>query len=380
MSRLQGAFAIVMLVFALQSVACSDPGGPDVTPRELQQLSGGEQTSRRGDDAPQPLRVRVMGSDGQPLGGATVQWTVASGQAAMDPATSATNASGEAEARVTNIATVGDVVIRASVQGFPSLIATFIVTALDPCLIESIPAYELGTSLTGALRPLDCEFSDGSLHDFYRFALTAQQAVSIRVRSDSIAPPEIGLWNLQENRNRGSVVTSAFEARMKAILAPGVYAIGVTSLSLPAFGPYELASSQTSTSAEQCEVVFVVRGIAVAQQLAPTDCADDAGAFHDMFHLALHTDDRVILTMASTQFGPRIRLVHELSGEVMADVDGSATGVAMIDFTAQSTAMYTIHSSSAAAQQSGTYTLAVSHPPSAAVKPRLTSVDPVSLR
>jgi hypothetical protein len=58
--------------------------------------------------------------------------------------------------------------------------------------------------------------------------------------------------------------------------------------------------------------------------------------------------------------------VHRQTGTVVADVDGSATGTAMIDFTPASPAMYQIYASAAQEQQSGTYTLAVSHPPAAA--------------
>jgi hypothetical protein len=259
--------------------------------------------------------------------------------------------------------------VRASVQGPTSgsaaVTGTFSMTALDPCLIAARRPYAIGSAVTGALRPLDCKFSDRTLWDFYGFTLPAQQAVAIRLRSDSIIPPEVGLWD-HDGHNRGATFTTVTEALMKIILAPGTYIIGTGSLSIDVTGPYELFTSLTSASADACQLVFVVRGIATGQELAPSDCVDSPGPSYDMYSLALQADERVIVTQSSTQFGPHLRLVHRLTETVVAEVDGSATGAATIDFTAPSLALYRIYASSALPQQSGAYTLAISYPPGTA--------------
>jgi hypothetical protein len=224
---------------------------------------------------------------------------------------------------------------------------------------------EVGTLLTGALRPLDCMFSNRTFWDFYALRLGAQQALAIRVRSDSAILPEVGVWD-HNGRHRGASITSATEAVMKAILAPGTYGIGAGSWAVDATGPYQLFASVTSASAESCESVMVVRGIATTQELTATDCADPSGPSYDRFFLVLYSDDRIMVMQSSTQFAPRLQLVHLGTMTIVADVDGSATGSATIDFTSPSLAGYRLYASSALPQQSGPYTLAVSHPPGAA--------------
>jgi hypothetical protein len=353
---------------AFIGLACSDSTGPNDTVRDLQIVSGNAQTTRRGDDVAEPLRVRAVDAEGRPVQGTLIRWSVTQGQVTLDPSQSTTTSSGEAATRIKNVGTIGPVEVRASVHGasdsFPA--ATLSATSLDPCLLEAMPPYELGTVLMGALRPLDCLFSDRTLWDFYALRLSAQQAVAIRLRSDSITPPEVGLWD-RNGRHRGGTFTTVTEAVMKAILAPGAYGIGAGSLSIDVTGPYQLFASVTSTSADDCQIVFVVRGIATTQELAASDCVDPSGPSYDRFSFVLYADERVIVTQSSTQFEPRLRLVNRLTETVMAEADGNAGGTATIDFTATSTALYRIYASSVLSQQSGAYTLAVSHPPGAAL-------------
>jgi hypothetical protein len=367
--------SIGLAALLLLTIGCSDSTAPEpsITPQALQRISGDSQRVLRGDDVREPLRVRVLGSDGQPLPGATVEWTVTQGQATLSRTTSLTNSTCHSEARVTNVATVGTVVVRARAQGGTadtvSVTGLFSITALDPCLISSVPSYTLGNLATGVIRPLDCDLGDGSLQDFYIFRLTSQQAVTMQVRSDSFVPA-VNLWTSDDALWRGGVYNpDGPAAPMKAILAPGAYFVAASSFDVGETGPYELSIVAASESAG-CELVFVVRGLVTAQQLASTDCPQAGGdpsapRYQDSFWLALYTGERMTVTHSSTQFQPRLRLQRR-SGTVVAETEGNATGMAMIDFTADETNLYRIIASSSLAQQSGAYVLNISYTPGVA--------------
>jgi hypothetical protein len=373
--------AILVVALLLLSLACSEstgPSAPSITPRELQVIAGDNQTALRGDDLRDPLRVRVLGSDGQPLPGATVQWALTQGQATLSHTESITSSTGHAETRVTNIATVGAVVVRARVQAVvadtASITGEFSITALDPCLISSMPPYELGNPVAGVLRPFDCKLDGESLWDFYVFRLATQQAVTMRLWSDSFVP-EVGLWTLDDALGRGAVFNpEGPEAPMKAILAPGAYLVAATSFDVGGTGPYELSISAASGDAG-CDLVFVVRGITTTEELASTDCRREgpepsASFYEDSFWLVLYDDERVTVSQSSTHFGPRLRLQRR-SGAVIAEVDGSATGTATMSFTADAPDLYRIIASSAIVQKLGAYTLSVSLPSGTAVSAAL---------
>jgi hypothetical protein len=189
----------------------------------------------------------------------------------------------------------------------------------------------------------------------------------MRVQPDTFAA-ELGLWTVPGVTVRGVVYDDGpgEPVSAKFLLAPGSYIAGASSYRDGSTGTYEFSTSVTLPSAESCELVVVVRGIGVLQQLAATDCARpsaDPGKpfYEDGFWLVLHRGEGLIATQSSTHFGPRLRLQRR-SGAVIAEVDGTATGTARIDFTADSSAIYRITTSSGLPQQLGEYTFTLSNP------------------
>jgi alpha-tubulin suppressor-like RCC1 family protein len=124
----------LFIMALLLSPGCGDGGGltpppSSPTPEELQIVSGNGQNTLPG-AAAAPLRVRVIGSDGHPFAGTTVQWSITQGQATLDPAQSTSNVSGEAETQVQMGPTAGTVTVRASVEDLSPV--TFSITAVNP--------------------------------------------------------------------------------------------------------------------------------------------------------------------------------------------------------------------------------------------------------
>ncbi len=79
-----------------------------------------------GQTTPVPLRATVWDAHGNLASGATVSWTVVSGQATLAAATSSTNAQGEATNTLTPGPSTGDILVRASVAGVSSPASFFV--------------------------------------------------------------------------------------------------------------------------------------------------------------------------------------------------------------------------------------------------------------
>lgn len=86
---------------------------------EVIAVSGDGQRAEVGEEMDEPLVVEVLAEDsGEPIGGADVRWSVLSGEASVDPASTSTDASGRSQTVVTAGAVAGDVTVAAEVAGF----------------------------------------------------------------------------------------------------------------------------------------------------------------------------------------------------------------------------------------------------------------------
>ncbi|HTE45227.1 MAG TPA: hypothetical protein VK636_08310 [Gemmatimonadaceae bacterium] len=126
-SRVRGALS---LSAALAIVACgsgAEPGGQGTAPSAVAIVSGNGQTGLVGAPLTLPLAVRVT-SSGTAVSGVTVNFTVASGAATVNPSSAPTDVTGQAKTQVTLGSSPGNVTITAAVAG-TNLTATFLATA-----------------------------------------------------------------------------------------------------------------------------------------------------------------------------------------------------------------------------------------------------------
>jgi hypothetical protein len=277
------------------------------------------------------------------------------GSATLLPVQSTTNASGDAEVRVTSVASVGSVSIRAMVQELTPVV--FSLTGLDPCEFANSQEMLLETTRTGTLGLLDCRNHGDRLHDLYRFSLVSQDAVNVRLRSTSFEPltelyPPTS-WYLNAWGTSG-----AHDVQLKAILPPGAYGLAPTSIDPDITGSYELTLSRTTPSAESCEWVFTFADITTAQSLASTDCQMSTSRSADHFALVMLAGEVVTLTATSSAFAPSVWML--LGNDVVAESDGIDAGTARITFRSETTELYLVYASSALQEQAGAYTLAIS--------------------
>ena len=95
------------LLCALAIAACSGDGGndggigPGTTPSQIVSQGGNGQTGFTGDPLPDPLSVRVTDSNGDPVSGVSVSWSVLSGGGTVSPASTTTGFDGIATTEFT---------------------------------------------------------------------------------------------------------------------------------------------------------------------------------------------------------------------------------------------------------------------------------------
>jgi alpha-tubulin suppressor-like RCC1 family protein len=104
-------------------------------PSSLTKTGGDGQSGIVGTRLPQMLAVRVNGSDGQPVPGAVVAFTVTTGGGSVDSATATTDAQGIARTGAVLGLTLGQQTFTASVSGIPATVFTATATGVAPVVV-----------------------------------------------------------------------------------------------------------------------------------------------------------------------------------------------------------------------------------------------------
>src|SRR5688572_30714942 len=142
-------------IIGLVAVGCEDSGSPtppppEIPPAVLEIVSGNGQTGAADRPLASPLRVRVLGSENQPVVGAVVQWSVTQGQAALDPEQSITDANGEGQTEVSLGTAIGTTAVSATVGDLPPVIFSISVLGSSDFIAVSAGAdHTCGLAPTG---------------------------------------------------------------------------------------------------------------------------------------------------------------------------------------------------------------------------------------
>src|ERR1044072_9632605 len=89
------------MAFAAVAIGCGDSSGPGTRAPSVTGVAGDSQSAPTGAPLACPLSLVALGSDGQPAQGVHVSWSVTpAGEAAFTPATSVSDANGQASATV----------------------------------------------------------------------------------------------------------------------------------------------------------------------------------------------------------------------------------------------------------------------------------------
>ncbi|HEY7472217.1 MAG TPA: hypothetical protein VIE68_07715 [Gemmatimonadota bacterium] len=125
------ASASATLIFAACGDLLQEPDtGVEPVPVQIEEVSGNDQVGAAGAALAQPLRVRLVDREGDPIRGLWIRWTVVEGSGAVEPRNGFTDASGIAEATWVLGAAAGPQQVEVLVGGGPPI--TFEATAAAP--------------------------------------------------------------------------------------------------------------------------------------------------------------------------------------------------------------------------------------------------------
>ena len=309
--------------------------------------------------------VRVTDQRGAWMSGVAVTFAVASGGGSVTGGSATTNSAGVATVGSWILgATPGPNALTASAIGLPSV--TFTATGTvnaSPCF-PVVMTHVFGTTTNGALDGTDC-MSDGVYVDQYSITLSGVNAYLFRQSATfdtylSLDTPP-GVLNggvVAENDNESGATTNS---TIKALLPAGSYVLGASSWEWFVTGAYSLSSGTTSMEVTGCEEVFIVRGVATAQNIQTTDCLRSNGpVYGDEFTIYLTAGQRLTLSMASTVVDSFLELVFG-DAVVAFNDNGNASGTkdARLVYTAPTAGYYKILASTALNGQTGGYTLTI---------------------
>jgi hypothetical protein len=146
------------------------------------------------------------------------------------------------------------------------------------------------------------------------------------------------------------------------LLPAGSFILGATSNAPLVTGSYTLSSAAAASAISGCQAfVFAARGITTTQALQTTDCVIN-GFYADDMLIFLRTGQPVTIDMISTAVDAflEIRQLGRGGGLAFNDDRDASTDNARLVFTAPFDDYYGLRPTSAAAGQTGAYTLTIS--------------------
>ena len=342
-------------------VACGgDASGPKHTPTSIEANSSLIITGPAGQAALERPSVVVRDENGNPMGGASVVFSVTSGDGAVSGATVTTGADGVATVGTWTLGqTAATNTVDATVAGLAAV--TFTANAGDPCKVT--PGYTIGASTDGRLGLADCQVSDGSFVDFWLTAIPATATYLFNESSTQVDSYLLLLTTdfhvIAQNDNAGS---TTHNSTIKAILpATQSFLVGANSLNPRETGAYTLTSGPTNSPVTNCEDVFATPGITTDQSLQTTDC-NQSGFYSDDYIIFINTGQTITVTMTSGTIDPYLELYEIRTGGTLVAANDDASGAtknASLTYTAANLGYFYIKARTTSAGTTGAYTLTI---------------------
>lgn len=219
-------------------------------------------------------------------------------------------------------------------------------------------AYTVGDTVNATLRSSDCRFQDGSYVDYYRFTATGTTSLLFTLTSDSFAPFLL-ITDSSKVAVAGNGEAATDSSGIRILVGTGRHHAAANSFDPSKFGPYTLASSAVPSAVENCEDVWVARGISTTQSIATTDCGTNS-FYADGFLIALAAGESITVDQTSTAFNAFLELVSTSSMTTVAsDDDGGGGTNARLTFTAPTSDVFVLFAETFAVNETGAYTLTI---------------------
>jgi hypothetical protein len=220
-----------------------------------------------------------------------------------------------------------------------------------PCTVQT--PHPFGTTTNGALTTSDC-LRENTYQDFY--TVTVPAASMYQFTQTASFDTFLVLYGAD-----GFKVAS-LNSPIMILLPAGSFILGPTSNAPLVTGSYTLSSAAAASAITGCQAFFAARGITTTQALQTTDCVIN-GFYADDMLIFLRTGQVVTIDMTSTAVDAflEIRQLGARQGVLAFNDDRDAsTDNARLVFTAPFDDYYGLRPTSAAAGQTGAYTLTIS--------------------
>lgn len=327
----------------------------------LSRNGGDNQSVQAGSAVPVPPSVLVRDANGNPTSGVSVTFAVVSGGGSITGATAVTNAAGVAAVGSWTLGgSPGVNSLSATASGLPPV--TFTATGLSN-LCAARSTHTFGTSTGGTLSSGDCQLSDGSFVDFYNTSVPALGAYLFRQSASFDTYLLLSMPDGTIIGENDDEVEPATNSGIKALLPAGNYLLGPSTFEPGVTGDYTISSTTTSTDVASCEIVFVVRNVTTAQNVATTDCnlagPGASPVYADGYFIFLNAGTTITITMSSPTLDSYLLIRSD--GRVVAENDNrdATTKDSRITFTATQTDYYAIFARSVPTTAVGAYTLTI---------------------
>ena len=380
--KLLGRFVPVVALTAALGAAASCGGGDSTGPTagSITGIFGESDSGFTGGTI--NIGFTVLNSDGFPLKGAKVSWTLAPATAAtITPATQTSDTAGVVAAAVHVGNVVGAFTASAAVNGVAPIV--FHLKALDPCGFAT--NYVVGDTISAALARTDCKIN-GFFYDFYKFDLPSGQN-SIRVNMTSTAfDAYVDLYSDTTGHLLGSdddIQAGVIKnSQLDIILGQGgSYLIGANSYDPDTVGAYKLWVEPRATSLVNCQDAWFSGAVTITDTIRTTDCVS-SGAYLDRIFLFARGGTVFNFIERSTAMNPLLKLYFanfttQTFDSVAANDDSSAGNTdAYVTYTVPANGLYQLRVGTATPGDTGQYTL-VSTPIGQASARRSQSLDEI---
>jgi hypothetical protein len=370
--RTLSCYVALASVVAVAMSCGGDSGGGPSGAASVTGISGNNQTGPTGAQLEFPLGLVVLGSNGQPVSGVVVSWSVPIGQATLGQSLDTSDVSGAVGNAVTLGAQTGQLVVRATIPGISAPV-DFHHTVVSPCAFR--PVQPVPGNVNGQLTNLDCNLTGGGwLYDLFDVTSPTQRGITTTMSSTAFnAYLEMftirnGFYEYIALNDNADTTTS--NATIHIITGPGAPAIiGANTYLSGATGPYTLTTANRPQTLAGCfDEVWVTRGVTIPETIATTDCPDSTpgGVFYaDVAGIIAYDPTVLTISQRSTAIDPFLTLFQiDTAGLVaVASNDDSLLGTntnAFIQYAVTTPAVYLIVASTSPAAQTGAYTLEVS--------------------
>jgi hypothetical protein len=375
--------AALLATLALAAACGSDNGtGSDATPATVVAYGLTPTSAVIASPVNPAPAVLVKNASGAPLPNVRVTFVLTAGDGQIAGASQLTDANGVATIGGWTLGTtVGAQTVTATAGGKT---VTFNVNATNTCNLTG--ALGAGATVNGNLTASPCAMGDGTAAQSWTFTQGAGQSnVSFQMHAtgaptfDTVLLMHRNTFSAFDNivafnDDDQTQTAGTTDSRLDVILGPGSYVVSGVNFDAGVTGTFTITAASWSGEMSNCTDVFVTPGITTTQRM-DSSCSYQNSNFQnaDPVLIYMAQGQQVQFDMSSADFDPALDLYGSGTGPAAQDDNSGGGTSARIVYTAPTSGIYQLVTTSHALGRVGSYTLTVTSLSGAPAGPAPTS-------